>query len=93
VLAELVEGPVRRLAGFVSREGVPIRAHAVVVDETGRAVGEVTSGTFSPTLQRPIAMAYLSSEVAQVGQALDVDIRGSRATATIVDLPFYRRPQ
>jgi glycine cleavage system aminomethyltransferase T len=38
-------------------------------------------------------MAYLSSEIAQVGQTLDVDIRGTRATATIVDLPFYRRPQ
>lgn len=57
-----------------------------------KPVGTVTSGTFSPTLQRPIAMAYLQSDIARSGLTLQVDIRGTRAAATIVDLPFYRRP-
>jgi aminomethyltransferase len=68
------------------------RENAACFDRENREVGTVTSGTFAPTLQRPIAMAYVSSELAQVGQSLDVDIRGTRAKATVVELPFYRRP-
>jgi aminomethyltransferase len=56
----------------------------------GLEIGQVTSGTFSPTLQKPIAMAYLEKGAAKIGQA--VDIRGKREAATLVSLPFYRRP-
>jgi aminomethyltransferase len=62
-----------------------------MLDADGRSVGTVTSGTFSPSLQVPIAMGYLASELAVDGNTLDVDIRGSRASAQIVPLPFYRR--
>ena len=55
-------------------------------------VGEVTSGTFSPTLQKPIAMAYVHPHVASTGTNLTIDIRGRREGAVIVDLPFYKRP-
>ena len=61
----------------------------VIVDS--QTVGEVTSGTFSPTLQKPIAMAYVSAEVATIGLEVDVDIRGKKQPATIVALPFYKR--
>ena len=54
-------------------------------------VGEVTSGTFSPTLELAIAMAYLDPASAEVGTALEVDIRGKRVAAEVVKLPFYRR--
>ncbi|MCA9177184.1 MAG: glycine cleavage system protein T, partial [Planctomycetales bacterium] len=75
-----------RLAGKrAAREG------ASLIDSDGRTVGHVTSGTFSPTLQYPIAMGYIASELAIEGTAIDVDIRGSKATAEIVTLPFYRR--
>ena len=57
-----------------------------------RQVGTVTSGTFSPTLQRPIAMAYVDASVATLGTQLEVDIRGRRAAAEVVALPFYKRP-
>jgi aminomethyltransferase len=57
----------------------------------GREVGKVTSGTFSPTLEKPIAMAYAESPTPTTGQAVEVDIRGKREPATIVELPFYRR--
>lgn len=59
----------------------------------GQAVGEVTSGTFSPTLQRPIAMGYVPPDRGQVGTTLEIDIRGRLAPATVVDLPFYARPR
>lgn len=54
-------------------------------------VGEVTSGTFSPTLQKPIAMAYVRPSVAAIGTEVLVDIRGSKEPARVVTLPFYAR--
>ncbi|MDP7301749.1 MAG: glycine cleavage T C-terminal barrel domain-containing protein, partial [Pirellulaceae bacterium] len=57
----------------------------------GEVVGAVTSGTYSPTLERPIAMAYVRSDVADVGTELEVDIRGRTVSAQVVPLPFYRR--
>jgi len=54
-------------------------------------VGRVTSGTFSPTLQKSIAMGYLPSQMAAVGTEVDVDIRGKREPARVVPLPFYKR--
>jgi aminomethyltransferase len=75
-----------KLAGRrAAREG------AGLIDRDNRNVGSVTSGTFSPSLQTPIAMAYLASEMAVHGESIDIDIRGSRATAEIVPLPFYKR--
>ncbi|GAB5404084.1 MAG: glycine cleavage system aminomethyltransferase GcvT [Aureliella sp.] len=67
------------------------RQGAGLVDDSNRTVGHVTSGTFSPTLSTPIAMAYLPRELATIGMKIDVDIRGSKTTAEIVEIPFYRR--
>lgn len=68
------------------------REHAEVYSGDCR-IGEVTSGTFSPTLEQSIAMAYLSPQHAAVGSAVEVDIRGKREAATVTALPFYKRPQ
>ena len=74
-----------QLAGKrIAREGMPVLSQ-------GRVVGEVTSGTFSPTLQSSIAMAYVPPELSQVGTSFSVDLRGKHETATVVRLPFYRR--
>lgn len=67
------------------------RQGAIVLDNDGREIGIVTSGSFSPTLDAPIAMAYIRSECATVGNAVDIDIRGSKVAATISPLPFYKR--
>ena len=57
----------------------------------GEKIGEITSGTFSPTLQQPIAMAYVPPAHAKVGTELSVDIRGTTEPAQVVPLPFYKR--
>jgi aminomethyltransferase len=54
-------------------------------------IGTVTSGTYSPTLEKPIAMGYVPQSAAEVGTELEVDIRGKRLPATVVKLPFYKR--
>ena len=67
------------------------RQGADVLDADSRVIGRVTSGSFSPTLDKPIAMAYLDPAIAVVGVALDIDIRGTRVSATILPLPFYKK--
>jgi len=54
-------------------------------------IGRVTSGTFSPTLQKSIAMGYVPGSFVDPGTALEIDIRGKREAAQVVELPFYRR--
>lgn len=54
-------------------------------------VGTVTSGALSPTLGRPIAMAFVAPAVSAEGTSLDIDIRGTRIPARVTALPFYRR--
>jgi aminomethyltransferase len=66
------------------------REGSIVLDSDNRAIGQITSGTFSPTLQAPIAMAYVSAAIAQPGNSVLVDVRGSKVEAEIVALPFYR---
>ena len=66
------------------------REHYAILDD-GRPVGEVTSGTHSPTLQKPIAMGYVAPQHADVGRELSVDVRGRSEPARVVKLPFYRR--
>lgn len=68
----------------IAREHYPVVAN-------GQNIGEVTSGTFSPTLQKSIAMAYVQPQFAAVGTELAVDIRGSAEACRVVKLPFYSR--
>ncbi|HEX4415997.1 MAG TPA: glycine cleavage system aminomethyltransferase GcvT, partial [Lacipirellulaceae bacterium] len=70
----------------VPREGCPVRHNDAIV-------GEVTSGTFSPTLECPIAMAYVQPTAQAIGNKLTVDIRGTQYPAGVVPLPFYNRPK
>ncbi len=67
------------------------REGSKVLDQNSQVIGEVTSGSFSPTLGVPIAMAYLQPDAAQVGSEVQIDIRGSQVPATLVSIPFYKR--
>jgi aminomethyltransferase len=81
-------GPVRKLVGL-ELEGKRIaRQHATVLDGE-QVVGEVTSGTFGPTVGKSIAMAYVQSEHAEAGRQLLVDVSGHKTGAMVVRLPFY----
>jgi aminomethyltransferase len=80
--------PVR--AGLTVEGPRPAREGATILSEE-KPVGTVTSGTVSPTLQTKIAMGYVPPALSAVGTKLEVDIRGNRAAATVVPLPFYQR--
>ena len=84
------DGPARRLVGLAVR-GRGIARHGHPVHAGDRATGVVTSGTHSPTLGLPIAMAYVAPADGEPGTILEVEIRGQRVPAEVVPLPFYRR--
>ncbi|WP_408895771.1 glycine cleavage system aminomethyltransferase GcvT [Nocardioides sp. R1-1] len=86
------QGPRRVLVGLVASGRRSPRAGYPVLDPaTGAEVGEVTSGAPSPTLERPIAMAYVPPALATPGTRLQVSLRGAREDADVVELPFYTR--
>jgi aminomethyltransferase len=82
-------GVQRRLVGLQT-QGRNIARHGYPVIADGKVVGEVTSGTLSPTLGYPVALAYVPAQLSKVGQQLDVEIRGKSYPANIVKRPFYR---
>ena len=86
LVAQKATGPTRRLRGvrMVGR-GIP-RPH-MQVQHNGRVVGETTSGTFSPSLRQGVALAYLPASI-PVGEAIQVDVRGSLVDAEVVAPPF-----
>lgn len=91
IAAKKAAGPKRRIAGLVIEGGVARHGHEVAHD--GDVVGHVTSGTYGPTVEKNIALAYVPTPLSKVGTALAVRIRGKDVPATVVKTPFYRRPE
>jgi glycine cleavage system T protein (aminomethyltransferase) len=83
------QGLKRRLAGF-DLDGRRVPRHDMAIEAGGRALGRVTSGTFSPSLERPIGMGYVESASAQTGTALEIKAGEARLPARIVPRPFYK---
>ena len=84
------EGVKRRLVGL-ELQGRAIARHGYPVLHNGAVVGEVTSGSWAPSLGKAIALALVPSELARLGSELAVEIRGRSEPATVVRRPFYRR--
>jgi len=84
------DGPRRKLVGFTlgdkafPRQGYPVRA-------SGREIGTVTSGTFSPSLDQGIGMGYLEIAAAKPGTQISIVIRNREIPATVVELPFIKK--
>jgi len=84
----LGQGPARRRVGLEPQSKAPLREGAELSARDGEAVGHVTSGGFSPTLQRPIAMGYVASNDAKLGATLSAPLRDKRVDVTVAALPF-----
>jgi aminomethyltransferase len=84
------EGAPRKLVGFEMLERA-IGRHGYDVYVDGARAGVVTSGTQTPFLKKAIGMAYLPAEQQQPGTEFEVDVRGRRARAAVVPMPFYKR--
>jgi aminomethyltransferase len=91
--AQKANGAGRALVGFevATERAIARRGHPVLHE--AKVVGTVTSGTYAPFLKKAIGMAYVPSSLATPGTTIAIDIRGRHAAATVVPLPFYRRPK
>jgi len=87
-LAEMENGPAQKRVGFEIDGRQPVREGALVLDSEGNEIGRITSGGFSPSLQRPIAMGYVANHLAEVGTALKLEQRGKLFDACVSALPF-----
>jgi aminomethyltransferase len=87
LMAERASGPRRRLRGVLASERAIPRAGMAVMSVDGEAVGELTSGTFSPTLKQGVGLALLDPAIAE-GDEVVVDVRGRQARFTVTKPPF-----
>ena len=78
----------RRRVGLVALERVPVREHTPLQDAQGQALGEVTSGLLAPTVDQPIAMAYVRADHAALGTRINALVRGKIVPMEVVPMPF-----
>lgn len=84
------EGVTRKLVGFELLErGIP-RQHYKIVDAQGNEIGEVTSGTMAPSLNKAIGMGYVKTEFSKVDSEIYIEIRNKNIKAKVVKMPFYK---
>ncbi len=98
ILAQRESGAGRKRVGLVVEGRQPVREGAEVLDDKGEPVGRVTSGGFSPSLDQPIAMAYVPTAMAEPGADIVLEQRGKRFQATVAPMPFvphryHRQPK
>ena len=90
ILAQL-EAPVtlaRKRVGLIALERVPVREHTELQSATGVVIGQVTSGLIAPTINQPIAMAYVDAEFAAIGTLLNAVVRGKPVPMAVTPMPF-----
>jgi aminomethyltransferase len=90
LLKQKEDGLIRRRVGFVMQErGIP-RKDYLIVDSEGNTIGEVSSGTMSPSLDIAIGMGSVKKEFSKVGTEVFIQIRNKQLKAEVVKLPFYK---
>jgi len=90
MVKQKADGLTRRLVGF-QLEGRRVPRHDMRILSGGRAVGAVTSGTYSPSLERPLGMGYVETALAANGTALDIEAGSTTLAARVTARPFYTR--
>ena len=83
----------RTLVGLEMVERGIARDGYKVLDNNGKEIGYVTSGSYAPFLKKNIALAYVPPELGNIGSTLKVEIRGQGVAAKVVPTPFYKRPK
>ena len=89
IASQLNGSPRRKRVGLVGLERVPVREGAAVVDHHGRKLGTVTSGTMGPSVDKPIAMAYVPVDHAGPQHEVYAEVRGKRLPMRVTPMPFH----
>lgn len=91
ILAQLAGGTgaiSRKRVGLLALERIPVREHVEIQNAAGQRLGEVTSGLLGPTIDQPIAMAYVPPEYAALGTQVNAIVRGKPVKMEVVAMPF-----
>ncbi len=88
ILSEIEHGPVRKRVGICPQGRAPVRAHTSLLAPNGSSVGKVTSGGFGPSINAPVAMAYVAREFSTPGTALQAVVRNRPLPVQVCPLPF-----
>lgn len=86
--AQLTQGVTRKRVGLISTERMPVREGAKVVDASGADIGVVTSGSLGPSLNQPVALAYVSTAHTSVGTPVFALVRDKKVPMTVASTPF-----
>jgi aminomethyltransferase len=78
----------RKRVGLIALERVPVREHTELRDEQGQRIGEVTSGLLGPTIDKPVAMAYVDAALAAPGTRVNAIVRGKPVPMEVAPMPF-----
>jgi len=90
LMNQKANGVKRKLVGFeLNERGIPRKSYPIL-DTNGNTIGEVTSGTMSPSLNKGIGMGYVSIEHSKIGTEIGIQIRKKVISATVVKTPFYK---
>jgi aminomethyltransferase len=90
ILKQLTDGASRRRVGIQPEGRAPARDGTEIVDGDGNKLGEITSGSFGPSIEGPVAMGYVATGSSAVGTAIDVVVRGKSLPAKVAALPFVK---
>lgn len=90
ILKQLSTGTARKRTGLIVQDKVPVREGTIILDANNNQVGTVTSGVFSPTLEQPIAQAYIDSTLVQPGTELLAMVRNKLLPVRVTALPFVK---
>lgn len=88
ILTQLKEGVTRKRVGLQPQGRAPVRAGAELLNPAGQPIGRVTSGSFGPSVERPVAMGYVATDYNAVGTELQAVVRGKSLPIHVVKLPF-----
>jgi aminomethyltransferase len=88
IATQLASGVSHKRVGLLALERIPVREGAKLVDSRGHKLGTVTSGTIAPTINKPIAMAYLSAEHAKPQHEVYAEVRGQQVPMRVTPMPF-----
>jgi aminomethyltransferase len=78
----------RKRVGLIAQERVPVREHVMLHNDAGQSIGEVTSGLLGPSINQPVAMAYVQAEYAAAGTRLNAMVRGKPVPMQVSAMPF-----
>jgi len=85
---QLAQGVSRKRVGLIGSERVPVREGAQLVDANGAVIGQVTSGSLGPSVNQPVALAYVGTAHAALGTAVFALVRDKKVPLTVAPLPF-----